>query len=202
MSERLQRFPFLMIFLFYGIYLGYQLYDFHLDRGGEVEMHKANMAVQQSELQDLKRKLVEGQRFLESLDEKRKSIQAQVRKLEEFQGSMSESLDVPAMIKMMVTEAKRSGLKVDKIAPGKRMQQEFYIEQEFKIDVHGTYVSTLQYFQRIAQIQRIFRVEGFVIKPQTVLSVVKNTILGTELSVRSYQYVVGKEDTIGKETPQ
>lgn len=199
MTEKLQRIPFLFFFLVYAIYLGYQFYDFSFDRGGETEMHKANMIVQQGELQDLKGKLVEGKRFLESIDEKKRSIQAQVKKLEEYHGSMSENLDVPAMIKMMVTEGKRSGLKVDKIEPGKRTVKEFYLEQEFKVDVHGSYASTLQYFQRISQIQKILRVEGFNIKPQAIITPLRNTILESQLSIRSYQYLIGKEDKIGRE---
>ena len=124
MTERLQRFPFLLVFLLYGIYLGYQLYVFHYDREGEVEVHKAKITSLQTEMQQLKKNLAEGQKFMQTLDAKRRDIQMQVRKLEEFQGAMSENLDVPQMIKMMVTEAKRSGLKVDKIEPGKRNLKE------------------------------------------------------------------------------
>jgi len=198
MIERLQRLPFFLIFIVYAMYLGYQLYEFHFDNAGELEAHKVRVASLQTDVQVLKKKLTEGKKFLDSLDLKKQDIQAQVRKLEEFQGSLSENLDVPSMFKMLVIEAKRTGLRVDSIDPGKRTLKEFYLEQEFRLNVHGSYYQILQFFQRVSQLQRILRVESFTLHPQSNTSTLKNTTLDSQLSIRSYQYVVGKEDNIGK----
>ncbi len=196
--EKLQNFPFALIFVAYLGYLGVQFYDFNYASDGQVEMHKTQLANNGSELAALKVKLTEGQKFVKSLELKKTEIQGLVQKLSEYQGALSEGLDVPAMIKLLVGEAKKIELKVEKIEPGKKDPKEYYLEQEFRLDIKGTYQQIVLFIQRVSSLQRILRVEAFTLKP--VVSISPNSkIINAQLSVRAYQYTMSAEDKIGKE---
>lgn len=196
MNERLANFPFVSIFLVYAAYLGYQLYDFHYSPEGQVEMHKVKIAATQNEMIGLKKKLVEGNKFVKSLEVKKVNLQSQLQKLAEYQGTLSDALDVPTMIKLLVTEAKKLELKVDKIEPGRRNPKEYYLEQEFKLDLRGNYHQIVLFSQRVSQLQRILRIEAYTLRPTTAATTRAKGMLTAQLSVRAYQYTLSKEDSI------
>lgn len=196
MMERLKSFPFILIFVAYLGYLGLQLYQFHYASDGQYEMHLMKIKQTKDEVDVLKKKLVEGQKFMKTLDAKKDELRAQVKKLSEYQGVLSEGLDVPSLIKMLLTETKRIQLKVDRIEPGRRMAKEFYVEQEFRMDVKGSYSQLVLLAQRISQLQRILRIEAFSLKPSPSLTSRVSSQLDAQLSVRAYQYTSSKEDTM------
>lgn len=198
MIERLKNFPFAILFIVYLGYLGFQLYEFHYAADGQVEQHKAQIASAQNEVETLKKKLVEGNKFVKSLELKKVELQSQLQKLAEYQGTLSEGLDVPSMIKLLITEAKKIDLKVDKIEPGKKNQREYYLEQEFKLDVHGSFHQVLLFAQRVAQLQRILRIEAYSLRPTPTTNITSKatSVLNAQLSVRAYQYTLSKEDRI------
>ncbi len=194
--ERLKTFPFIFIFVAYVAYLGVQYFDFHYASDGQYEMHVAKIKQTKDEVEVLKKKLVEGQKFIKTLDAKKDELRAQVKKLSEYQGVLSEGLDVPSLIKMLLTETKRIQLKVDRIEPGRRLAKEFYVEQEFRMDVKGSYSQLVLLAQRISQLQRILRIEAFSLKPSPSLTSRVSSQLDGQLSVRAYQYTSSKEDTM------
>jgi len=197
MIEKLKNFPFAILFVLYVLYLSYQLYGFHYASDGAVAQHQAQMSAEQSEIEVLKKKLAEGNRFVQSLELKKAELQTQLQKLAEYQGTLSDTLDVPSMIKLLITEAKKIDLRVDKIEPGKKLQKQYYLEQEFKLDVRGSYHQILLFAQRVSQMQRILRIEAYAIHPEQGSQIVKaKSQLTAQLSIRAYQYTVSKEDRI------
>jgi Tfp pilus assembly protein PilO len=198
MTEKLKNFPFILIFVAYVAYLGYQGYAFLKASDGEVEQHKTAMLASQNEITVLKKKLIDGKKFMQSLDVKKTEIQGQVRKLVSYQGALSEAPDVPSLIKLLLTEAKKLEMKVDRIEPGKKVQKEYYLEQEFKLEVRGSYQQILLFSSRVAQLQRILRIEAYDLKQSPISINTKAITLQGSLSVRAYQYTLSKEDQIGK----
>jgi Tfp pilus assembly protein PilO len=198
MIEKLKGFPFILVFLVFAAYLGYQAYSFNYAADGEVEQHRTRMQNSQGEIDALKKKLVEGKKFMASLDLKKIEIQEQVKKLSSYQGALSEAPDVPSLLKLLLTEAKKLEIRVDHLEPGKKSQKQYYFEQEFKLDVRGSYQQLLLFAARVAQLQRILRIEGFEMKPSsTQISSRANTLMAS-LSIRAYQYTLSKEDQIAK----
>ncbi len=196
--EKLKNFPFALILVAYVLYLGYQLYDFHYAPTGRVEAHKAQLSGVKKEMAELKKKLEEGQKFMKSLDAKRADIGLQIKKLGEYQGALSDALDVPAVIKLLLMESKKIELRVDKIEPARRNQKEFYLEQEFKVEMKGTFQQFLLFAQRISQLQRILRIENYSLKPTLISGTNKQSkYLNAQFSVKAYQYTLSKEDQIG-----
>ena len=130
------------------------------------------------------------------MESKKQEIQTQIKKLSEYQGALSEGLDVPSMMKMLLTEAKKLELKVDRLEPARKSQKEYYLEQEFKLEVRGTYQQIAIFTQRVSQMERILRIESYTIKPAaTATGKVSNQLAG-QLFVRAYQYTLSKEDKI------
>ena len=137
---------------------------------------------------------------MKSLEVKKADLQAQGKKLSEFQGALSEAPDVPNLIKTLISEAKVIDLKVSKIEPAKKTQKEYYLEQEFKVEVRGTFNQIALFTQRVSKLQRILRIESYTMRPASIaLPGALASVIG-DLSVRAYQYTLSKEDTIGKST--
>jgi len=198
MTEKLKNFPFILVFVAFTGYLGFQAYNFNNASDGEVEQHKTHLQNEQTEIDGLRKKLAEGKKFMKSLDLKKIEIKGQVKRLSEYQGALSEAPDVPSLIKLLLTEAKKLEMKVDKIEPGKKNQKEYYLEQEFKLDVRGSYQQLLLFSSRVAQLQRILRIEAYEMKQAPAALTPKAVTLTASLSVRAYQYTLSKEDQIGK----
>lgn len=200
MIEKLKNFPFILVFAIYFAYNGYEYYNFLYAADGQVEQHRTQLVSAEKDISDLKKKLEDGKKFMRSLDLKKAEIQTQVKKLNDYQGALSEVPDVPSLIKLLLTEAKKLDMKVDRIEPGKKNQKEYYLEQEFKLDVRGSYQQIVLFAARIAQMQRILRIEAYDMKlSQTSLSS-RTVTLSAALSIRAYQYTSSKEDQIGKGT--
>jgi Tfp pilus assembly protein PilO len=186
--------PILLLLFGYLGYLGYQYYTFEYSTEGEVELHRAALASANSELEGLKKKLVDGTKFMQTLDQKREEIRNQMGKLAEFQGALSEAPDVPVLLRLLDTEAKRAELRVDRVEPGKKDAKEYYLEQEFKVEVRGSFQNILLFVHRISQLQRILRIEGVNLRIAGTPISAKGITLASNLSVRAYQYTLSKED--------
>jgi Tfp pilus assembly protein PilO len=197
MIAKLKGFPFAVLFIAYAAYLGYQLYGFHYAPDGQVELHKAQIATSQSEIETLKKKLAVGNKFVKTLELKKVQMQSQMQQLSEYKGALSDGLDVPSMIKLLITEAKKIEMKVEKIEPGRKNQKEYYLEQEFKLDIRGTYQQVILFAQRVSQLQRILRIEAYSMHlvPGSTSTRARNQLIA-QLSIRAYQYTLSKEDKI------
>jgi len=198
MIERLKGFPFIFVFVAFAGYLGFQAYNFNYASDGGVEQHKTQVQNVQTEIEGLKKKLVEGKKFMQSLDLKKVEIQRQVKELVSYQGALSEAPDVPSLIKLLLTEAKKLEMKVQVLEPGRKNQKEYYLEQEFKLELNGTYQQLLLFAARVAQLQRILRIEAYDLKQAPNAMPTRSIILNAVLSVRAFQYTTSKEDQIGK----
>ena len=196
--EKLKNFPFFVIAIAFAAYLAYTYYNFSYAPDGAVEQHRTALTNSQGEINGLKQKLAEGKKFMQALDVKKLEIQAQVKKLGDYQGALSEAPDVASLVKMLLTEAKKLDIKVDRIEPGRKTQKEYYLDQEFKIDVRGSYQQILLFAARVAQLQRILRIEAYNMKAAPTNLSPRATTLLASLSVRAYQYTLSKEDQIGK----
>lgn len=196
--ESLKRFPFILVFLAVVLFLGYQYYEFQYASDGQYEMHQIQLKKKKDEVAALKKKLEDGQKFLKNLEAKKDELRSQVKKLSEYQDMLSEGLDVPALIKMLLTETKKIQLRVDRIEPGRKVPKEYYLEQEFKMDVKGSYSQMILFAQRVSQLQKILRIEAFSFKPSNAATAKITNQLDGQFSVRAYQYTPSKEDVIAR----
>ncbi len=197
--EALKRFPSLLLLVGFLAYLAYNVYEFEYSESGEIQKLQAQVKQADAELEGMRKKKKEGEAFLKSLDAKKEEIREQARKLAGYQGALSEAADIPNLIKILLTEARKLEIRVDKMEPGKKTQKEFYLEQEFRLDIKGSFSQILMFMHRISQMQRILRVGSFNLKKSTISLSSRSVTLDSSISVNAYQYTVSKEDALSKE---
>lgn len=190
----------MLFFVGYACYVGYTAYEFYSMEEGAVAKHDAQLSAVKLEVDGFKKKLAEGQKFMKSLELKKADIQAQVKRLNEFQVKLSETPDIPILIKTLITEAKQIELRVSRIEPGKKTPKEYYIEQEFAVEVKGTFQQLALFAQRVSKLSRILRIESYSLKPDAQLLAAgkKKMPITANLSVRAYQYALSQADAIAK----
>jgi Tfp pilus assembly protein PilO len=198
--DALKRFPSLLLLAGFIGYLAYNVYEFEYSETGEIQKLQAQVKQADAELEGMRKKKKEGEAFLKSLDVKKEEIRDQARKLAGYQGALSEAADIPNLIKILLTEARKLEIRVDRMEPGKRTQKEFYSEQEFKLDVKGSFQQILMFMHRVSQMQRILRVGNFNLRKSPISLSSRSVTLDSSISVNAYQYTVSKEDALSKDT--
>ncbi|MBU6153496.1 MAG: type 4a pilus biogenesis protein PilO [Bdellovibrionales bacterium] len=197
--EALKRFPSLLILAGFLGYLAYNLYEFEYSESGEIQKLQGQVKQADTEIEGMRKKKKEGEAFLKSLDAKKEEIREQARKLSGYQGALSEAADIPNLIKILLTEARKLEIRVEKMEPGKKTQKEYYLEQEFRLDVKGSFQQILMFMHRISQLQRILRVGNFNLKKSLISLSSRAVTLDASIAVNAYQYTVSKEDSLSKE---
>ncbi|NDD92660.1 hypothetical protein EBZ37_11295 [bacterium] len=197
--DALKRFPSMLLLVCYLGYLGYQFYEFEYTDAGEAQKQQLLVKQADDELEGMRKKKKEGEAFLKSLDAKKEEIREQARKLAGYQGALSEAADIPNLLKILLTEARKLEIRVDRMEPGRKSQKEYYLEQEFKLDVRGSFQQILLFMLRISQMQRILRVGNFNLRVSPVSLSSRAVTLVSSLSINAYQYTVSKEDALSKE---
>jgi Tfp pilus assembly protein PilO len=197
--EALKRFPSMLLLVGFLGYLGYNWYEFEYAETGEIQKIQAQVKQADVELDGMRKKKKEGEAFLKSLDVKKEEIRGQARKLAGYQGALSEAADIPNLIKILLTEARKLEIRIDRMEPGKKSQKEYYLEQEFKIDVKGSFQQILMFMYRISQMQRILKVGNFNLRKSSISLSSRTVTLESSISVNAYQYTMSKEDALGKE---
>ncbi len=196
--DSLKRIPSFVLLLLWLGFLGWKAYEFHYAADGAVESHAVRVAALKSELKGLNDRYQEGQGFLKTLNAKKEEIRSQARKLAEFQGALSEQADLVGLLKVLLTEAKKIGLRVDRMEPGRKTLRPFYIEQESKLELRGTFQQLHLFVYRVSRLQRILRIQNFRIRPVSTTSGSALAPLVADLGVSSFQYVVSQEDSLLK----
>lgn len=193
MLERIEKFPFIVVVLAYAGYLGFQYYTFALAPAGPVATQKGKIVLMQEELGKLKRKAEEAQNQ-SGPDNTKKNLASQLAKqIEELKAKIPVQAELPALIKLIVTEAKKAGVMVDRLEPGRRSANENYVQQELKFEGRGNYGQLISFVQKISQIQRPVKVGGFQLKPK-VTSNASGVPLDIRMSLYTFQYSMSPED--------
>jgi Tfp pilus assembly protein PilO len=194
--EKLKNIPFFLLFIIYLGWLGVQAYQFEFSSDGAVETHKIKIDTLKNEITSLKKKVVEAKEFEKSLDTNKEDLRKKVKKMFEYESMFSERIDVPSLMKLLLTEAKRVDLKLEKIEPVSQSLKEFYVEQEFKMKLNGDYTKMLLFLQRIAQMQRLMRVNEVELTANSNSTSVSSQKLSGIFSIKAYRYTNSKEDTM------
>ncbi|NDG86148.1 MAG: hypothetical protein EBX52_14050, partial [Proteobacteria bacterium] len=195
----LNRFPAFLILFAWCAYLGWKVYDFNTSPEGEVEQHRAKVVEAKKTIQGLREKIKEGEAFMKTLEAKKEELRAQSKKLAEYQGALSEQADSANLVKLLLTEAKKLEIRVDKIEPGKKNQQPYYLEQQYDLDIRGSFQQFLLFMLRISKMQRILRIENYKFRLSPSMMSPRSVTLSGSLAVSSYQYTMSQEDSIGRE---
>ncbi|HXF13557.1 MAG TPA: type 4a pilus biogenesis protein PilO [Terriglobales bacterium] len=122
------------------------------------------------ELEPYKSKLAEIDRQLASL-EQQMEIEKRI---------VPEEKEVDDFMKMLDAEAAKSGIELRRYTAQPTASKEFYTEVPFEIELDGSYYSMMNFFDRVAKLERIVNVSNLL---------VANTKKGSEAKAKhTYQY--------------
>ena len=126
------------------------------------------------ELEPYKTKLAEIDRQLASL-EQQMEIEKRI---------VPEEKEVDGFMKMLDAEAAKSGIELRRYTAQPTASKEFYTEVPFEIELDGSYYSMMNFFDRVAKLERIVNVSNLL---------VANTKKGGEAKAKhTYQYAANE----------
>ncbi len=198
LREALLKVPITPLVLVYLAYLGYDYYDFMTDIGSPLNQAKQRVDVARTELDALNAKIKKVNDFANVLNLKKAELRNLASELESSKASLPESLNIPELMKIVVTEAKRAGLTVTSLKPGDTKSGDYYAEQSFQFSSTGIFFQYAAFLDRISNLQKIITVDSLDFKPVSSASA-KYVQLQSSIDFRAYRYLASKEDELGKE---
>jgi Tfp pilus assembly protein PilO len=195
-NEILDKIPISLFLLAYLGYLGMDYYNFQNDPTSDLIRKQNEITVAKQSNQKLASKLKEFKEFVKTLEVKKAEIRKLAQELHEAKATLSENLDIPAFMKMTITEARKVGLRVISLKPTDSSTKEYYTEQLFLFTFRGVYVQVLAFLERLANVSQIVRVEEFSMRP-VGSSQAKYVELEGTIELKTYKYIGSKADSLG-----
>lgn len=190
-----------LLFAYLG-YLGYDYYQFMTDTFSPLNQMKQQVVSAQTDVDKLNAKIKQMNDFAKVLSLKKLALRNLAMELESNKASLPETLDIPDLMKTVVTEAKRAGLTVTSLKPGETKAADYYAEQAFQFSSTGIYFQYVAFLDRVANLQKIITVDDLDFSPVSGAAS-KYIQLKSTIDFRAYRYVATKEDELGKDaTPK
>jgi Tfp pilus assembly protein PilO len=197
--EILNKIPFPLVYLGIIGTLGYHYYDLNYPEASKLKQTEATLVSVQGESAKIEDNIRKANEFKKRLETKRAEIRQMAQELDSMKATLSENLDIPAFVKMVVTEARKVGLMVTGIKPSpEQVRKEYYAEQAFDLNFRGVYAQLLVFLDRLSQAQKIVRVDNFTVHPIATASISRYVELEGLVQVKAYYYLGSKADDIAR----
>ena len=182
-------------------FAGYYAYDYYVvfqqDAGSPLNQKRSQQRDVKKENDALQKKLDELDAFARQVESKKIEVAGLAERLGEVRGALAEDVLMPDFVKLLVSEAKRVGLTVLSVTPSRKTEGEYYYEYPVELRFHGVYAQVFSFLSRLANLQRIVRVDRFDMKP-TSSSASRYVELEGSLLVKTFAYMGSQADKIGK----
>jgi Tfp pilus assembly protein PilO len=197
LREKLEKVPFTLLLVAYLGYLGYDYYSFVNDPSSPLVQKQGELVNVQNEINKLKERVKKAQEFYQTLNAKKMELRALAKELEDTRTTISDAVDVPELMKTILIEARRAGLKVIGIKPAGTKAQEYFEEQDFELVTSGVFFQYVTFLDRVSNLQRILRVDNIEFAPSSPSSD-KYVELKAKSQVKAYHYLGSQADDIAK----
>lgn len=177
--------------------LGWDYYNFESSPDSPQELKKAEIKSLEQELEKLRDRVKKADTFRKSLDSKALEIRKLLQDLEATKTGLSEELDVAALIRTVLTEAKKVGLTVVSLRPTQSKTSEYYVEQAFDLQFKGVYFQLVGFLDRISNLQKIVRVDSLSVDRSSSSLARYVEVTGT-VQLKAYRYNRSKADELQK----
>ena len=195
----INRIPYIPILLLYLGFLGWQTYNFVDGADSPLVAKKDEIQKEEKKLKDAEKKVKESKEFIKNLEVKRQTLRSLTQQLNDTRATLSEDIDIPAFIKMVVTEAKKVGLTVNSIQPTVERPQELYVEQRFDMSYRGVFVQLVVFLERLANLQKIIRTDEIEIHPVSAPTQGRFAEIEGKLVLQTYKYSGAKPEEAAKD---
>lgn len=199
----MDRFPIKPALVLVTLYLaGYDYYFSFLQDSSSPLVQKTNQISQiKQENLKLKEKIKQAEEFQKNLEVKRQELRSLAQELDNMKATLTEGLDVPDFMKMIITEAKKIGLLVQGLKPIGKDNKEHYSEHAFEFSFRGAYVQILAFLDRLSQSQKVIQIDQISIGPQGSQRSKHIELNGTIL-VKTFSYLGSPVDEIATHRDQ
>ncbi|MGK5087777.1 type 4a pilus biogenesis protein PilO [Bdellovibrionota bacterium FG-2] len=197
LKELLDRIPIKAVFIAYVAFVGYGYYEFKSDPSSPLKQKEALYKSLKTDNAQLQAKASQAQEFIKTLDMKRNELRTLTQQLADLKSSIKSQVDVPSVVKLLVSEAGRVGLRVSGIKPLAQVTKEYYVEQPFDFVFRAVYVQLLVFLQRISELTELFGVDRIELKPVGT-SAGRFVELEGSIQIKGYRYLGTPADEIGK----
>lgn len=197
LKELLEKIPFPIVVVLYVLYLGWDFYGFRSDPESQLNQANVRLGSARDEIGKMRKRVQEVTEFAKTLDVKRMELRKLAQELEATKTTLSDSLDTPAFMKSVVTEAQRTGVVVLALKPLEATRKEHYGQQDFQLRFRGVYAQLIAFLDRVSSMQRIVRVDDFLLKPTSPPSS-RYVILEGELKLKAFYYLGTRADELAK----
>ena len=193
----LHRIPYTFLALIYVGWVGVDFYSFKTSDSSPLVAKRNELKSVETLIEAQSKKLEESKIFFQSLEAKRHEIRGLAQQLSEMKSGLNETIQIPAYLKTIVLEAKRSGLAVSAIQPGEAKREEFFGSQSFNMEFRGVYHQVLIFLDRIASLTEIIRVDDVDLKP-LVAPAAQYIELEGKMKINVFQYIKSSADQVGQ----
>lgn len=149
------------ILLTAGLYFG-----FYKAIADQNEADAKSLAGKQAEIAQL-------QPYQNKLTDLNRSIDALKQQLELQKRIVPDEKEVEGFIKMMQNEAQKSNIEIRRYTANAIVNKEYYSEAPFQMDIDGPYFAVLDFFQRVAKMERIINISNLTMASVSKASTAK-----------------------------
>lgn len=186
-----------ILFILIAAYFGWDYYSFTTDPSSPLGVRVATREQKKIEIVETEKKVAEAREFYKNLEKKRDELRKLSTELATMKSTLTENNDVPAFMKLVLNEGKRVGLVVTSLSPLPSQKKQYYIEQPFDLNFQGVYVQLIAFLDRLAQAERIVRIDDFLVRPRGNSPRTGKFIdLEGTIKVRTYVYLGTTEDDV------
>ena len=175
-------------------------YQFGADPNSELNMERGRIEEIRGDIKRKTEKLLEVEEFRKTVDQRKQQLFSLASRLNERKQAVSDKLDVADFMSLISTEAKRVGLDVVSLEPNAMVTKELYAEHPFKLVFRGVYVQFLVFLERVANLQKIVRIDRFEVKPSSSANLSRSLVqLEGNMELKVYRYVSSAADSLPAE---
>ncbi len=173
-----------LLFIFYGLYIGYFYYE---EQELILEQKKSEVAPAQNQLEKSKRKLKQVKKFEQNLEASKAKVKEIAEQLNRIQRQIPTDLNDVAVQRDM--EGLAEDLKIAELysSPDVETLNEFYFTRQYKVEAKGTYLQFLIFYENLEKLERVLNVREIVFE-QASEGRSRFKVLKMNAIIESYRY--------------
>lgn len=189
LSQAVMKVPPLVIALAYGGYVAYSAYSFTSSPDSPLVQQQTQLKQAETNLAAARAKLDSLKAFYAALDQKRSEVRKLALQLNQLKIMIPDKISLPDTQKLILTEAKRTGLSVQSWSQEPPKVLPDYTEQTFTMNAKGLFFRYLIFLDRITSASRILKVKDVDFSPQGPVSPkIRYVELGSKIEITAYSY--------------
>jgi len=180
------------------VVLAYALFDFYQFSytSTSLRSQKTSQIVNlTNSIESLKKDVKKAEDFQASNKSIKQEIQLKASELEQMQVELTETIDIAEFLRMISTEAKRIGIRVTSLRPGREKLDEFYVSKAVELKYEGVFVQLMVFLKRLSDVRKIVRVDDFQIEVKGDPSGQLVPLQG-RMDIQMFKYRVTSEDEL------